>query len=76
MAAMRRKRQPDKGRARALTDKHFLFVCSRNKLQKKHRAALKDRCVPVLGIPDQYDFMDEHLIRLLDAKMRPWLPTC
>lgn len=56
----------------------YIFVMERphrNKLQKKHRAALKDERVVVLGIPDEYELMDPHLIRLLEAKMRPWLPT-
>ena len=46
----------------------------RNKLQKKHRAALKDTRVIVLDIPDEYDFMDEALVRLLKARMWKWLP--
>ena len=54
--------------------RHYLFVCSQNKLQKKHRAALKDKRVVVLGIPDEYEFMDPALVRLLQAKMRRWLP--
>lgn len=46
----------------------------RNKLQKKHRAALKDKRLVVLDIPDEYEFMDPHLVRLLEAKMQRWLP--
>ena len=47
----------------------------RNKLTKKHRAALKDTRVIVLDIPDEYDFMDEALVRLLKARMWKWLPA-
>ena len=54
-----------------------IFVMERshcNKLQKKHRQALKGKRVVVLDIPDEYEFMDPHLVRLLEAKMRRWLP--
>lgn len=47
----------------------------RNKLRKKHKRALKDQRVIVLGIPDEYEFMDAGLIALLKAKMWRWLPT-
>ena len=47
----------------------------RNKLRKKHRSALKDTRVIVLNIPDEYEFMDEELVRLLKARMWKWLPT-
>ncbi len=56
----------------------FIFVMERqhrNKLQRKHRAALKDKRVVVLNIPDDYAFMDPDLIRLLETKMQRWLPT-
>jgi len=46
----------------------------RNKVQKKHRSALKDKRLVVLDIPDEYKFMDPNLVRLLEAKMRHWLP--
>ncbi|MFM7404932.1 MAG: low molecular weight protein tyrosine phosphatase family protein [Erythrobacter sp.] len=46
----------------------------RNKLQKRHRAALKDKRLIVLAIPDEYAFMDPALVRLLRAKMLRWLP--
>ncbi len=45
----------------------------REKVQKKHRVALKDKRVVVLGIPDDYAFMDPSLIRLLQSKMDRWL---
>lgn len=55
----------------------FIFVMERahrNKLQKKHRASLKDKWLVVLGIPDDYEFMDPQLVRLLETKMQRWLP--
>ncbi|WP_298464293.1 phosphotyrosine protein phosphatase [uncultured Erythrobacter sp.] len=55
----------------------FIFVMERphrNKLQAKFRRTLKDQRVIVLDIPDEYEFMDAHLVRLLEAKMRRWLP--
>ena len=47
----------------------------RSKLRTKHRTVVKDTRVIVLDIPDEYDFMDEALVRLLKARMRKWLPT-
>lgn len=47
----------------------------RNKLRKKFRAALKDTRVVVLDIPDDYEFMDDALVRLLEARMGKWIPT-
>ncbi|MEL7729068.1 phosphotyrosine protein phosphatase [Citromicrobium bathyomarinum] len=47
----------------------------RNKLRKKHKAALKDTRVIVLNIPDEFEFMDDALVRLLKARMWKWLPT-
>ena len=56
----------------------FIFVMERqhrNKLQKKHRAALKDKRMVVLDIPDEFAFMDPGLVRLLRAKRQRWLPA-
>jgi predicted protein tyrosine phosphatase len=47
----------------------------RNKLQKRFFSALKSKRIIVLGIPDEYEFMDEELIRILKAKMLRHLPT-
>jgi predicted protein tyrosine phosphatase len=47
----------------------------RNKLQKKHRAALQNARVICLDIPDDYEFMDEALARLLRAKVTRYLPV-
>ena len=55
----------------------LIFVMERphrNKIQKKFRKALKDQRVIVLDIPDEFEFMDPSLVRLLEAKMRRWLP--
>ena len=41
----------------------------RNKVSKKFRGLLKDKKLGVLWIPDNYDFMDPDLIRLLEAKV-------
>ena len=45
----------------------------RKKVQTKHRSALKDKRLVVLDIPDEYEFMEPRLVRLLRAKMRRWL---
>ena len=45
----------------------------RSKIQGKDRSALKDTRVICLHIPDDYDFMDPALIRLLQAKVPPYL---
>lgn len=46
----------------------------RSKLQKRFRAQLNGKRVVVLGIPDDYCFMDPALIRLLEARMARFLP--
>lgn len=54
----------------------FIFVMERqhrDKVQRKHRKALNDKRLIVLGIPDDYEFMDSQLIRLLHIKMQQWL---
>jgi len=54
----------------------IIFVMERahrNRLLKRFRRSLRARLI-VLGIPDDYDFMDEGLIRLLKAKVPPFLP--
>ena len=45
----------------------------RSKIQGKYRSALKDTRVICLHIPDDYGFMDPALIRLLQAKVPPYL---
>lgn len=46
----------------------------RNKMQKKYRAALKDKRLIVLDIPDDYEFMDPVLVRLLQMRLARFLP--
>lgn len=44
----------------------------RNKLSKKFKAHLKDKRVICLDIPDEFEFMDPALVRLLEAKAGPF----
>lgn len=56
----------------------FIFVMERQHrtmLQKKHKAALKDKRLIMLDIPDEYEFMDPALVQLLRAKMLRWIPS-
>ena len=46
----------------------------RNKLQKRFKADLQRARVICLDIPDEYEFMDEGLVRLLRAKVSRFLP--
>lgn len=46
----------------------------RNKMQKKYRAALKGKRLIVLDIPDDYDFMDPGLVKLLQTRLAGFLP--
>ncbi|MEM6757219.1 MAG: low molecular weight protein tyrosine phosphatase family protein [Planctomycetota bacterium] len=41
----------------------------RNKVSKKFRPLLKDKRLVVLGIPDEYEYMDPELVRILKAKV-------
>ncbi len=55
----------------------IIFVMERahrNKLQTRFRADLKARVI-CLNIPDDYEFMDEELVRLLKAKVSRFLPS-
>lgn len=45
----------------------------RAKLQKKFKASLKKARIICLGIPDDYEFMDPVLIRLLEARVSRYL---
>ncbi len=46
----------------------------RQKLERNYRKALHEKRIVVLGIPDNYRFMDPELVSLLREKMRRWLP--
>ncbi len=45
----------------------------RSKLQKKFRDSLKKARVICLDIPDDYEFMDPVLVRLLEVKVSRYL---
>ncbi len=47
----------------------------RNRLMKKHGSRCREKRLIVLDIPDEYEFMDEGLVRLLKAKMVRYLPV-
>jgi predicted protein tyrosine phosphatase len=50
---------------------HVIFVMERahrNKLSKKFRAHLKSQRIICLDIPDEFEFMDPGLVKLLEAK--------
>ena len=54
----------------------LIFVMERphrSKLQQRFRKALRGRVI-CLDIPDDYGFMDERLVRLLETKVTPHLP--
>lgn len=56
---------------------HIIFVMERshrNKVQKRYKADLHDTRLICLDIPDEYEFMDEYLVRLLKAKVTRHLP--
>jgi len=46
----------------------------RNKLSKQFRGSLKNARVIVLGIPDDYEFMDPELVRILEMRVPAFLP--
>jgi len=45
----------------------------RSKLSKRFKEHLKDKRVICLGIPDDYEYMDESLVKLLEAKVSKFL---
>ena len=47
----------------------------RNKVQQRFKSALKSKRIVVLDIADEYDFMDDALIKILKKKMRRHLPA-
>ncbi len=47
----------------------------RNKIQKRFRKALNGQRLVCLDIPDDYDFMDPELVRLLEERMARYLPV-
>lgn len=47
----------------------------RNKVQQRFKSALKSKRILVLDIPDEYEFMDDRLIKILKTKMQGHLPA-
>jgi predicted protein tyrosine phosphatase len=45
----------------------------RNRINKKFRQQMKGKQLVVLGIPDEYDFMQPELVRLLNARLQRWI---
>lgn len=45
----------------------------RSELARRFRSHLKDKRVICLDIPDEFEFMDPVLVRLLEAKAGPFL---
>jgi predicted protein tyrosine phosphatase len=46
----------------------------RNKIQKRFRSELNGKRIICLDIPDEYEFMDPGLVRLLQVRMSRHLP--
>lgn len=46
----------------------------RTRLNRKFRSSLSGKRIAVLGIPDNYEYMDEELVRLLKLRCAPYLP--
>jgi predicted protein tyrosine phosphatase len=45
----------------------------RQRLKERFQPMLKTKKLIVLGIPDKYDYMDSELIKVLKAKVRPYI---
>jgi predicted protein tyrosine phosphatase len=48
--------------------------CHRNRLNRKFKHVLAGKRIAVLNIPDEYDYMDEDLVRLLKVRCNQYLP--
>ena len=46
----------------------------RKRLNERFKSSLKGKRITVLGIPDQYEFMDERLVEILKRKASIFLP--
>lgn len=56
----------------------LIFVMERehrSKLQRKFRSSLNGKRIICLEIPDEFEFMDPELIKLLKAKVPKFLPA-
>jgi predicted protein tyrosine phosphatase len=47
----------------------------RNRLNRKFKSALAGKRIAVLGIPDNYDYMDPLLVALLKARCASYIPS-
>ena len=47
----------------------------RNKLSAKFKSHLSGKRIVCLDIPDDYEFMDSELVRLLEARVPRFLPS-
>lgn len=45
----------------------------RNRINRKFRSQLKGKQLIVLGIPDEYEFMQPELVRLLEVQLQRWV---
>jgi predicted protein tyrosine phosphatase len=45
----------------------------RNRINRKFRAQLKGKPLVVLGIPDDYDYMQPELVALLKSRLHRWI---
>ena len=45
----------------------------RSKIQQDYRSVLNDTPIVVLGIRDEYRFMDPELVKLLKKRMQKWI---
>jgi predicted protein tyrosine phosphatase len=63
--------------AEQVTWADIIFVMEsahRMKLSKKYQAHLRGKKVVCLDIPDEYDYMDPVLVKLLEAGVLPHIP--
>jgi predicted protein tyrosine phosphatase len=47
----------------------------RNRINSKFRAQMKGKQLVVLGIPDEYEYMQPELVNLLKVRLRRWIGT-
>ena len=48
----------------------------RNRITKKFREQLKGKQLLVLGIPDDYEYMQPELMNLLKVRLHRWIGPC
>lgn len=47
----------------------------RTKIAAKFQPQLRGKCIAILGIPDQFEYMEPGLVRLLQKKVPRYLPA-